>query len=183
MLEQNEIADGIFVVREVFSAAECQKFIALSEGLGYDAATINGFGGAVRFPEIRNNDRVIWDDEVFADELWQRSRQFLPKVLNGRRALGLNERLRFYRYEAGQKFAAHVDGYYRRMNGEQSLLTWMIYLNEDFKGGATKFYATKLRIVPETGMMLVFRHALLHEGTEVRSGRKYVLRSDIMFSP
>ena len=103
-------------------------------------------------------------------------------MLNGRRALGLNERLRFYRYEAGQMFAPHVDGYYRRPNGEQSLLTWMIYLNDDFTGGETKFYGAEVEVKPETGMMLVFRHALLHEGAEVRAGRKYVLRSDIMFS-
>lgn len=182
MLGQNEISDGIFVVRNVFSAAECQRFIALSESQGYDAATINGFGGAVHCPEIRNNDRVILDDEALAEELWEGCKYFLPRVLNGRRALGLNERLRFYRYEKGQKFAPHVDGYYHRPNGEQSLLTWMIYLNEDFKGGATKFYGAGVRVKPETGMMLVFRHALLHEGAEIRSGRKYVLRSDIMFS-
>jgi predicted 2-oxoglutarate/Fe(II)-dependent dioxygenase YbiX len=139
-------------------------------------------GGAVRRPDIRNNDRVIMDDEVFAEELWQRSKPHLPSVLNGRRALALNERLRFYRYEPGQKFAAHVDGYYRRLNGEQSLLTWMIYLNQDFTGGSTRFYASEVEIKPEIGMMLVFRHALLHEGAEVESGRKDVLRSDIMFS-
>jgi predicted 2-oxoglutarate/Fe(II)-dependent dioxygenase YbiX len=182
MLEQNEIADGIFVTRNVFTADECQKFIELSENTGYDAATVNAFGGAVRRPDIRNNDRVILDDELFAEELWQLCKPFLPNVLNGRRALGLNERLRFYRYEPGQKFAAHVDGYYRRPNGEQSLLTWMIYLNENFTGGATKFYGADVEVKPETGMMLVFRHALLHEGAEVESGRKYVLRSDIMFS-
>lgn len=182
MLAQNEIADGIFVARNVFAADECQKFVDLSESTGYDAATINAFGGAIRRPEVRNNDRVILDDELLASELWQRCEPLVPNVLNGRRALGLNERLRFYRYEPGQKFAPHVDGYYQRLNGEQSLLSWMIYLNEDFTGGTTKFYAAEVEVKPETGMMLVFRHALLHEGTKVESGRKYVLRSYIMFS-
>ncbi len=182
MLEQNEIADGIYVTRNVFSANECQKFIELSENTGYDAATMNAFGGSFRRPDLRNNDRVILDDEFLAEELWQRCKPFLPNILNGKHAIGLNERLRFYRYEPGQKFAAHVDGYYRRPNGEQSLLTWMIYLNENFTGGATKFYGADVEVKPETGMMLVFRHALLHEGSEVTSGRKYVLRSDIMFS-
>jgi hypothetical protein len=30
-------------------------------------------------------------------------------------------------------------------------------------------------------MALVFNHDLLHEGKEVISGRKYVLRSDVMY--
>ena len=29
--------------------------------------------------------------------------------------------------------------------------------------------------------MLIFTHTLVHEGSAVTSGRKYVLRSDIMF--
>ncbi len=183
MMEQNEIADGIYVTLNVFSSDECQNFIALSERAGYDAATINTSGGVILRPDVRNNDRVILDDELLAEESWQRCQPYVPKVLNGRRALGLNERLRFYRYESGQKFAPHVDGYYRRLNGEQSLLTWMIYLNEDFAGGTTKFYGAEIEIKPATGMMLVFRHTLLHEGAEVVSGHKYVLRSDIMYAP
>ena len=37
-------------------------------------------------------------------------------------------------------------------------------------------------VKPETGMTLVFNHTLFHEGSEVSSGKKYVLRSDVMFS-
>src|SRR3712207_4283832 len=125
MLEQNEIADGIFVTQNVFTADECHKFIELSENIGYDAATVDAFGGSVRRTDVRNNDRVILDDKVFAEELWQRCKPFAPSELSGKRAVGLNERLRFYRYEPGQKFAQHFDGSFRRPSGEQSLLTWM----------------------------------------------------------
>lgn len=182
MLEQNEIADGIYVTRNVFSAEECKKFIELSEDTGYDAATMNAFGGSFRRPDLRNNDRVILDDELLAKKFWDRCKPFLPSILNGKCAIGLNERLRFYRYEPGQKFAQHFDGSFRRPNGEHSLLTWMIYLNEDFTGGETKFNGAGIEVKPQAGMMLVFRHELIHEGAEVQSRRKYVLRSDIMFS-
>lgn len=182
MLEPNEIADGIYITENVFSDNDCQRFIELSEQTGYDVATMNAFGGSFRRPDLRNNDRVILDNELLAEELWQRCKPFVPNLLNGKRAIGLNERLRFYRYEPGQKFAQHFDGSFRRPNGEQSLLTWMIYLNEDFRGSETKFNGAGIEIKPKTGMMLVFRHELIHEGTEVQSGRKYVLRSDVMFS-
>src|SRR6266436_493544 len=98
---------------------------------------------------------------------------------SSRQALGLNERLRFYRYGPDQQFAAHVDGSFVRANGERSLLTFMVYLNDGFEGGETKF--TETTIQPRKAMALIFRHELLHEGAAVTSGRKYVLRSDVMF--
>ena len=36
-------------------------------------------------------------------------------------------------------------------------------------------------IKPKTGMALVFHHPLRHEGKEITSGTKYVLRTDIMY--
>ena len=179
-----EIANGICVVKNLYSAEKCREWIELCEAEGFDEAPINiGFGKAQIRKDFRNNLRVIIDDEILAFEIWQSAREHLPKVVNGHVALGLNERFRFYRYEAGQKFAYHMDGYFRRDNGEQSMLTFLIYLNEEFKGGETTFMNGDRTIVkPQTGMMLAFNHTLFHEGSEVKSGRKYVLRSDVMFS-
>jgi|RhiMetdeSRZDD1v2_1073273.scaffolds.fasta_scaffold2468003_1 predicted 2-oxoglutarate/Fe(II)-dependent dioxygenase YbiX len=176
-----EIAEDIYTARQVYSLIECQEFIDLSEEVGYHDAPISMFGAEVRRPDVRNNARVILDDEELAEKIWRRALPYVPTIMYGRRALGLNERLRFYRYDPGQRFEAHVDGYYQRPNGEQSLLTFMLYLNEDFEGGETVFQ-NGIRVKPESGMILVFRHTLYHEGVAVTSGRKYVLRSDIMFS-
>lgn len=179
-----EIANGIWVVENLFTLEECQAWIERVEEVGFDDAPINiGFGKTQIRKDVRNNSRVMFDNEDAAFEIWQRAKEHLPKIANGRVALGLNERLRFYRYEVGQKFAFHMDGYFRRENGEQSLLTFMVYLNEDFEGGETVFANSHNTIVkPKTGMMLAFNHTLFHEGSEVSSGRKYVLRSDVMFS-
>jgi prolyl 4-hydroxylase len=110
-----------------------------------------------------------------------RLRAHLPPFVQGRQAIGLNERFRFYRYDPGERFAGHIDAPFRRANGEQSLLTLMIYLNADFDGGETTFRDLVVR--PQTGTALVFRHDIFHEGTAVRRGRKYVLRTDVMFNP
>lgn len=65
---------------------------------------------------------------------------------------------------------------------ECSERTFMIYLNDDFTGGQTAFYEFDVDVAPRLGMALVFQHRLLHEGCTVRSGVKYVLRSDVMYA-
>jgi hypothetical protein len=174
-----KIAEGIWTIQNVLAEAECQEYISLAEVSGFTSAPITTMGGFEMRPDIRNNTRVILDDHDRARDLWRRVRDHIPPVLEGRQALGLNERFRFYRYDVGQYFAPHYDGFHRRIDGEQSLLTFMIYLNENFEGGETNFGVIVVR--PVTGMALLFEHPLLHQGVAVRAGRKYVLRSDVMF--
>jgi hypothetical protein len=38
-----------------------------------------------------------------------------------------------------------------------------------------------LRVTPKTGMALLFHHPILHRGDPVIAGRKYVLRTDVMY--
>jgi hypothetical protein len=65
----------------------------------------------------------------------------------------------------------------------------MIYLNDDFDGGATSFRYDyggtsidgALHVTPRRGMALLFHHPILHRGDPVAVGRKYVLRTDVMY--
>jgi len=105
-----EIAEDIYAARQIYSFRECQEFIDLSEEIGYQDAPVSMYGTEVRRPDVRNNGRVILDDEGLAEKIWRRVLPHVPTIMYGRRALGLNERLRFYRYDPVQRFAAHVDG-------------------------------------------------------------------------
>ena len=132
-------------------------------------------------PDIRNNQRVIVDEEDRAEDLFRRASDYLPKVQGDWQLAGINERLRFYRYDPAQLFEWHRDGYFERANRERSRTTFMIYLNDDFEGGQTSFDGCAIE--PQQGMALFFDHQLLHKGEPVTSGRKYVLRTDVMFRP
>lgn len=87
--------------------------------------------------DIRNNKRVMWqisDEDLLP--IWERVCEFMPKTfrtsdrstnvwqLNEDR--GLNERFRFYRYEANDYFAPHYDGCYARNGSEQSHFTFIV---------------------------------------------------------
>lgn len=186
MEKQVIVPEQIFTVTNFLSRAECAHYIALSENSGYGDAPLTTATGYVMRPDVRNNARVIMDDAALADSLWQRIAAFVPTPLEGQAALGLNERFRFYRYDVGQTFAPHYDGSFRRPNGEQSQVTFMVYLNDNFGGGETKFDLKypygEVSVVPEAGMALLFLHHLRHEGAPVHRGRKYVLRSDVMYA-
>ena len=182
---RKEEIDGynIFVIHDFLSPEECEAFVALSEETGYADAPITTAVGFVMRKDVRDNERVMIDDVELAAKLWERAKEFIPTPLWGYRAVGLNERFRYYRYDVGQKFARHYDGAFYRSDDEQSLLTFMVYLNDGFAGGETKFYrgAEKVIVTPERGKALVFVHRQLHEGAPVEAGRKYVLRTDVMY--
>lgn len=186
MLKEQLNGELVFVIRDFFSTEECDAFIAQSESAGYDEATITTAAGAVMNKSYRDNSRLILDDLELAQLLWLRAEPFIATTIRSIwTAIGFNERFRFYRYGPGERFKPHIDGCFRRQSGEESMLTFMIYLNDDFTEGQTKFYSAngtpRLIVKPEKGMALVFDHRQMHEGAPVAKGRKYVLRTDVMY--
>lgn len=99
--------------------------------------------------------------------------------MEGSIAIGLNEQFRFYKYSTSQRFKRHIDGRFKRNEIEESRITFMIYLNEDFEGGETKF--DELTIAPKTGTALCFIHEQKHESLPIKQGTKYVLRSEVLY--
>src|SRR5262249_21376715 len=155
--------------------------IARSEALGYEAAAVGG----ELLPQLRNNGRAFLEDAAMADHLWRRAAAFVPAQLGGALACGLHERVRFYRYEAAEQFGLHLGGSVRHGDDEESRLTFMVYLSGVAEGGETNFYSSggvlQFAVRPSAGRALVFDHVRLHEGAAVRKGRKYVLRTDVMY--
>ena len=63
--------------------------------------------------DIRNSDRCIIDSKVVSKVLWERIKPFMPENLYPEhKSLGINERLRFLRYDKGMYFKPHYDGAY-----------------------------------------------------------------------
>ncbi len=171
----------VWTIPHVMSPSECTAAIARIEQLGPAVAPVSTARGFVMMPDVRNNERVMFDDIDLAARLFTRIEQSLPRQLCGMHAVGANERFRCYRYQPGQQFAAHFDGCYERNSQERSLLTLIVYLNDDFEGGRTAFLDFGLAAIPKAGTALVFQHLLLHEGCVVHAGVKYAMRSDVMY--
>lgn len=169
-----ETAPLLWVVEDVYTPAECQSFVEFIESSAPRLATNN--------PLYRDQDRVMSDDPAAAEELLRRLRPHLPEEIGPVKLAGLNERLRFYRYKPGQRFAPHMDHWYQPSDRQVTLLTVLAYFNDNFEGGETRFMEQVEQVVrPKAGMVALFQHKVRHEGCEVRRGTKYVMRSDVIY--
>ena len=120
-----------------------------------------------------------------AKEFYDKLKDYIPKQWKGKKLVGLNERLRFLKYEQGDFFRQHYDGHYMRDDSSEiSYITVQIYLNGNFTGGETTFYNKRMKIkdvVPESGKCLLFEHEILHCGRTLKNGVKYAIRTDVMY--
>lgn len=185
MEKQQLDGDRIFLLRGFLSPEECAYFIALAEKAGFDPAPVDTGDGPVLDRDLRDSARLAREDRELASLLWRRAIPFMPPAQGAWQPVGLSESFRFYRYDPGQKFNRHFDGYVETPDGRSSHLTLLIYLNDDFEGGETRFFPFHLdepvTVKPQAGTALLFLHRQLHEGAAVLSGRKYVLRTDVMY--
>merc|ERR1711997_560559 len=219
-----------FTYDNLLTKDECDFLINFSEKeIGYSKDHTQFYLG-------RDNSRACRISPKFAESIYQRVKHALPEYwystkydlnsfrLNKKgcvkeklkwRVMGLNEYVKFYRYDEGNYFKIHRDGAYSRNDvsyrdpknpekpinlkerqGEQSFITFIVYLNEGFEGGETTFHAGSVyssetgklvapdpvNCVPETGKALIFQHDILHEGAKLVSGQKYAFRMDVMYS-
>lgn len=192
---------GAFVVENVLSRADCAALIELTESLGYGPKVSRRPG-----PPIRTNERVLY---IAPAELRARLEGVLRPILDlhDRHWAGpgwrladnfLNPRWRMNRYLPGQVFHPHFDSGHRFAPHARTLLSFILYLNDDFAGGDTVFFPdghsgdhmlycdrTEVRVRPQTGSALVFPHFGAdnprHAGAPITSGCKYILRTDILF--
>ncbi|KAG4066119.1 hypothetical protein HA402_010321 [Bradysia odoriphaga] len=180
-----------YLLHNVFTTEECENLIKTSEAAGYSEALVHiGGGRQVLMKGYRDGSRVMIDDTEFVACLLQRISPHLPATFADERLLEINERLRFLRYDEGDQFQPHSDASYGRPdNSARTLITLQIYLNENFEGGETTFLPRRgdrttksVPVVPKTGMILVFEHNILHEGSLVKSGRKYTIRTDVLYT-
>jgi prolyl 4-hydroxylase len=173
----------VWTVDDALPAAERDAYVRrLREGEA-EVAPIVGHHGPEVDLAVRNNTRVMWDDAAEANGLLARVASAVPPVLSGFRLAGANPRLRVYRYGPGERHGAHWDTVVELDGGVRSLVTLVFYLNDGFEGGETDFPELGRTIAPRAGRALLFQHRILHEATEVRSGEKLVLRTDILYRP
>jgi prolyl 4-hydroxylase len=174
-----ELEPYLFLIENFLTIQECDDLILWSEEKGYEEAKVQVYGKQIMLKHVRNNSRITFIDFELANKIWDKFMPFAVNKFANSEVVGLNEMFRFYKYENGQRFKKHLDGSYIRNEIESSYFTLLIYLNDDYEGGETTF--ENHIIIPKKGNALVFYHGMKHSGEEIKSGIKYVLRTDVMY--
>jgi len=173
--------ENIFEIDSFITEKECLEYIELSEAQGYKSADVQLSNNRQRLSEIRNNERVNYFSEALALSLWKKLSVIELPIFSGKKAIKLSPHFRFYKYQSGQKFNMHKDGR-QKIKENETLLTFLIYLNDNYTGGHTLFRTNNISISPATGTALCFEHHEWHKGSVVTEGIKYVLRTDVVYS-
>ncbi len=188
---------NLYVIDRVLTAGECKQIIQVAESRGaLERHT------SPNSPEYayRDHHRYKFQSTGIADVLWRETvleRVFETRIGRGTRAagraVGLNPELKLYRYSGAESFGRHIDGSEVVSGADGKTIgrteyTVLFYLSSTV-GGDTVFYDDEghriASIVPEQGRVVLHRHGdhcLDHEALPVAEGRKYVLRTDVVFS-
>ncbi|KWV92611.1 2OG-Fe(II) oxygenase [Erythrobacter sp. YT30] len=173
----------MFAIGDFLTPAECERLCIMIDlvarpsslhELGYDAGFRTSYSG-----DLDPEDSFVKGISRRIDDL-----------------LGVNpiigESIQGQRYLPGQQFKPHNDWFYtsedywklERKRGGQRSWTAMAYLNNVEEGGGTHFTELGINIEPKAGVLLVWNNAtpegmpneaLMHAGTPVVKGTKYVI--------
>lgn len=214
-----ESVEGVpeaFMLYNIMTQAECEQFLVMIEKIGAKANADNSetTRNASNSRGFGISDCKFWRaPEDVMNNIWARVGGFLPSslIVDDQKCtlvteMPLNEKFRYYCYDAGYVREKHFDGAFIRKSPQegvriQSHFTLLIYLNNGFDGGETTFYPggfnslppkepthKEVKVNPKMGSGLVFRHtgpnSPLHEGSvhNTTDIRKCLLRSDVMYS-
>lgn len=176
------------IVSGALSVKWCEEAIADAEKRGFvDASLYTDRNGVEYFNyERRKSKRCIIDVEpAVVEGIWERICDVVPATwADGAAVVGINPRLRVLKYLPGGEFKIHADGQYRAPNGDESKLTILIYLNDNYTGAYTTLVLDDGRhvpIVPHTGDIAIQDQDILHYVPPLEDGVKYVIRTDIMY--
>ncbi|KAF9533523.1 hypothetical protein CPB83DRAFT_805537 [Crepidotus variabilis] len=198
------LEDQILIIDDFLDPGECKAFVKFIDSLPLELTPPKKRGEAERVKQ-----RFSVSSIGFAKVLHERLLGHLPSfpypshmkrppvaAENPRKPHSCNSNIRVYKYAAGQYFGPHYDDSVRdNLTGANSEWTLLIYLTgveDGVDGGETVFYKEDRGKPRETvtpalnrGTALLHRRhgaeCMLHEGSPVKSGTKYVLRSDLMF--
>lgn len=167
----------VILFQRLFSAAECD-FLRQAAEPGYGPSVVNDAAGRMVRDSIRTSDgsTIHWLIEDPAVHALNRRLAAASGT-----AAEQGEAMQILRYRPGQQYHPHLD--FVRSSENQRVMTALVYLNHDYKGGETCFIKTGLKVKGRKGDALVFHSALEdrnpdpmseHAGLPVTSGTKFL---------
>jgi len=176
----------LYVLSGFMSPEECQHFLQISKDR-FERSSVTGVSGQQGQDNVRTSYSCLLGE----------SETPIVRAVEERaaRVCGVDvshiEALQIVRYHPGQKYDAHHD-YFHYPLDNQRYITLLVYLNDDFEGGATRFVHSSVNkaVQPVAGDAAFWynsvhagngSHAVKclteseHQGTPPTSGVKYAV--------
>jgi len=196
-----DLASELVVINNVFDPATCRALIAEADTDRWLSTTAeipkaaNERQGApprrVTEPErachlagVGDRPRfAVIDDPLLALRLFYRLAEALPATREGSELAGLKPLLRCLRFRRGEGTRAHSEPIRETTDGQRSQLSVVVFLNDNFSGGAVEFPSIGRTIQARAGRALVFPHDALRIDHVVERARKFVLVAEVFYAP
>ncbi|MBJ7441807.1 MAG: 2OG-Fe(II) oxygenase [Sphingopyxis sp.] len=163
-LESLSVSPKVAVARALFTPAECAHIAALSAPKLVPSVVVDPTTRREIPHPIRTSEGTVLGP-IQQDLVIHALDQRLAAVTGSRVEQG--EPLTVLRYAPGQQYRLHHDCLPGEAN--QRVMTAIVYLNDDYDGGATQFPAIDTEFRGRTGDAIVFANTLVDGGVDERS--------------
>ncbi len=75
-MNYKQLSDKIWIIDRFLSPKACEDLIFFSETRGFEEAEVSLSSGSKMMKGIRNNYRLIYEDQQLAKELWEKLAPF-----------------------------------------------------------------------------------------------------------
>lgn len=176
---------NVIEIPDFLTHEECDLLIQISKTVGLEKSlTVDGLN-----LKHRTSDTVWLKDN---DDIVQQISKKVSVLTNT--PITHQELIQVVHYNTGGKFKPHYDADNTSSNGTSDRLsTFLIYLNDGYKGGDTTFPVINKSIVPKKGKAIYFYnldkknnkliYEALHQGSPVTEGEKWIANKWIHVSP
>lgn len=170
----------IVEIRDALTHAECDALMAeAGRRKMIPSQVVTREGGEYVVEQDNRNSMSLWlkdGDHASARKMGDVAEEWtrIPRAHQ--------EYLQIVKYDEGGKFDAHYDPQYGSFT-QSRCATLLLYLNDDYDGGATHFVKLGLKIRPEKGKAILFWNLdkkgeiieqSMHCGEKVHSGNKWI---------
>jgi len=160
----------IWVIPELINKNTCDDII--------QRVYQKGFKQARQFEQGRHNHEVFVQDQLIIQEINKKLSEIHLNDGQNNHVIKMHPtNVEVYKYNPGDYIARHSDAA-SVIGDESSVFTLVVYLSDDFEGGATHFNDFAINVKPPKGGAVIFGHEHHHEALLVEKGHKYILRSN-----
>lgn len=190
-------APFIYQLHQFMSPEECQHFLQISNNR-FERSFVTGKSGSDSTDNVRTSYSCVLKESETAivRQIEERAAQICRVPITH------VEGLQIVRYHPGQKYDPHCDYFHHAKIPNQRYATILVYLNDDFEGGTTRFVdpSVNKEVTPKTGEAVFWYNSWvppekrqsgeyycfkesMHQGSAPTSGVKYAVNIWVRLKP